>query len=193
MTQVRTRGGSTGRAPAGPLQPAESRGQGARAIDPTARAMTPARHGADASRWLRACTVCACLASPVASAAPEDARSLARLPAPALATLREEMLGNLRALHQIIELVSTGKVTQAGDLAERELGVSAMGRHRQLPLEARPGPHMPAAMHALGIEGHQAASRFAREASSGDRERALAALPALTTACVSCHHAYRTR
>ncbi len=50
---------------------------------------------------------------------------------------------------------------------------------------------MPPAMHQLGIDGHRAASAFARIAASGDREKTLAALPTLTQACVACHHAYR--
>jgi cytochrome c556 len=49
------------------------------------------------------------------------------------------------------------------------------------------------AMLAMGIDGHQAASGFARLAASGDREKAIAALPSLTAACVACHHAYRIR
>lgn len=137
--------------------------------------------------------VAAGLVGPAHGATPQDHRQLVTLPEASLVTLREEMLGNLRAVHQIVTLVSTGQLEEAGTLAERELGISAMGRNRVLPLEARPGAHMPAAMHALGIEGHQAASHFAREARSGDRARALTALSGLTTSCVACHHAYRVR
>jgi hypothetical protein len=52
---------------------------------------------------------------------------------------------------------------------------------------------MPPAMHALGIEGHRAASDFAKAAQAGDRERTLALLPSLTNACVSCHFSWRAR
>ncbi|MEF8718382.1 MAG: hypothetical protein V5B44_11900 [Candidatus Accumulibacter necessarius] len=45
----------------------------------------------------------------------------------------------------------------------------------------------------IGIDGHKAASEFARIAASGDREKTIAALPSLTTACVGCHYAYRIR
>jgi hypothetical protein len=126
-------------------------------------------------------------------AADDDTRQLAPLPAAAQARLRDEMLGNLRALSEILGLLAAGQVKQAGSVAEQELGYSAMGKNRSLPFEARPGAHMPAAMHQLGIEGHAAASQFARIAASGDRDQAIAALPSLTAACVACHHAYRIR
>jgi len=127
------------------------------------------------------------------AAAADDMRQLAPLPEAAAATLRAEMRDNLRALNEIMELLAADKVKEAGIVAEKELGLSAMGRHRSLPMEARPGPHMPPAMHGIGMEGHKAASAFARAAADGDRARALAALPAVTAGCVSCHHAYRIR
>lgn len=128
-----------------------------------------------------------------AAGAADDPRELVAMPEAARATLRKEMLGNLRAVQDIIEKLAQGSVREAGAVAEQELGVSAMGRNRLQPLEARPGAHMPPAMHMLGVQGHQAATAFAREASSGDLNRALAALPAVTGSCVACHHAYRLR
>ena len=99
--------------------------------------------------------------------AAEDARQLVTLPVKAQATLREEMLANLRVLNAILDLVAAGQAKEAGVLAEEELGITAMGKNRSLPLEARPGPHMPPAMHGLGVAGHQAASEFARIAATG--------------------------
>ncbi len=123
----------------------------------------------------------------------EDMRQLATLPPPAQETLREEMLANLVALNEILGLVAADKIKEAGVVAEQQLGLSAQGKNRDKPFEARPGPHMPAAMHALGMEGHRAASQFAKAAQAGDRARALALLPNLTNACVSCHAMWRTR
>jgi hypothetical protein len=125
--------------------------------------------------------------------AQEDGRTLVAIPAAAKTTLRNEMLTNLRVVNEVMQLVSTGKVKEAGTLAEEELGLTAMGRNARLPFDARPGAHMPPAMHAIGIDGHKAASRFARAAATGDREAALAALPEVTTSCVVCHHTYRIR
>ncbi len=122
-----------------------------------------------------------------------DNRQLATLPPAAQDALREEMLGNLLAINEILTLMAAGKLKEAGEVAEKALGQSAMGKHRDKPLDARPGPHMPPAMHGIGIDGHRAASEFARAASSGDRERALALLPNLTGTCVACHYSWRTR
>jgi hypothetical protein len=128
-----------------------------------------------------------------ATQAADDGRQLAPMPAAAQANLTIEMLGNLRSINEILTLTAAGKLKEAGQIAEQELGVSAMGANRSLPFDARPGPHMPPAMHSLGIDGHQAASEFARIAATGNREKTIAALPLLTGACVACHHAYRTR
>jgi hypothetical protein len=122
-----------------------------------------------------------------------DARPLAPLPPAAQESLREEMLGNLLAINEILTLMAAGKLKEAGQLAETSLGQSAMGKHRGKPLDARPGAHMPPAMHEIGMDGHRAASEFAKAAASGDREKALAELPKLTGACVACHYAWRTR
>ncbi|MBL0168007.1 MAG: cytochrome C [Propionivibrio sp.] len=128
-----------------------------------------------------------------ASNAAEDVRILATLPTPAVEVLRDEMRANMLALNEILVLIAEGKVKEAGIKAEQELGVSSMGRHRDKPFDARPGPHMPPEMHALGMEGHKSASEFARIAASGERNKTVDALPRLTSACVSCHAVYRIR
>ena len=132
----------------------------------------------------------------VGSAGPavaEDARQLVRLPPPAQEALRQEMLDNLLAVNEILSLMAAGKVREAGEVAESKLGRSAMGKHRDKPFEARPGPYMPPAMHGIGMDGHQAVSEFAAVARTGDRDKALALLPNLTGQCVACHFSYRTR
>ena len=123
----------------------------------------------------------------------EDTRQLAKLPAPAQESLRQEMLDNLVAVNEVLALMAEGKVKEAGEAAETKLGMSAMGKHRNKPFDARPGPHMPPAMHGIGIDGHKAVSEFAAVAKTGDRDKALALLPNLTSACVGCHFSYRTR
>jgi len=123
----------------------------------------------------------------------EDNRQLAKLPPAAQEALREEMRDNLLAINEILTLMAAGKVKEAGQFAETSLGKSAMGKHRGKPLDARPGAHMPQDMHQIGIDGHGAASEFAKVAASGDREKALALLPKLTEGCVACHYSWRTR
>jgi hypothetical protein len=123
----------------------------------------------------------------------EDTRQLAKLPEPAQESLRQEMLDNLVAVNEVLSLMAAGKVREAGEAAEAKLGMSAMGKHRSKPFDARPGPHMPPAMHGIGMDGHKAVSEFAAAAKTGDRDKALALLPNLTAACVGCHFSYRTR
>jgi hypothetical protein len=123
----------------------------------------------------------------------DDQRQLAVLPLPAQETLRQEMLDNLMTLNEILTLVGAGKLKEAGDIAEQTLGLSAQGKHRNKPFDARPGPHMPPAMHAIGMDGHRSASEFAKAAQAGDRERAMSLLPNLTNSCVSCHMSWRAR
>ncbi len=123
----------------------------------------------------------------------EDTRQLAKLPEPAQESLRQEMLDNLVAVNEVLSLMAAGKVKEAGEAAEAKLGMSAMGKHRGKPFDARPGPHMPPAMHGIGMDGHQAASEFAAVARTRDGDKALALLPNITSACVGCHFSYRTR
>lgn len=123
----------------------------------------------------------------------EDIRQLAELKPPAQETLRQEMLDNLIALNTIISLLAGNQVKEAGEVAEKELGRSAMGKNASKPFEARPGPQMPREMHQLSISGHLAATDFAKAATSGNRDKAMTELPALIGSCVACHAVYRIR
>ena len=123
----------------------------------------------------------------------EDTRQLAKMTPEARETLRQEMFDNLLALNNILTMLAANQVKEAGEVAEKELGRGAMGKNAHLPFEARPGPQMPRDMHQLAISGHFAASDFATAAASGDRDKALAALPAVTGTCIACHASYRTR
>jgi len=130
------------------------------------------------------------LAMPVQA---EDTRQFVQLTPQAQETLRQEMFDNLLAINEILTLMAANQVREAGQVAEARLGRGTMGKNARLPFEARPGPQMPPEMHNLGRNGHFAASDFARAAASGDREHAMALLPALTGSCVACHASFRTR
>ena len=136
------------------------------------------------------CLIAFCIAFPALA---EDTRQFAELKPQALETLRQEMRDNLIALNTIVTLLASNQVKEAGEVAEQELGRSAMGKNAAKPFEARPGPQMPRPMHEIAINGHLTASDFARAAASGDRDKALAELPALVGTCVACHASYRTR
>jgi hypothetical protein len=110
----------------------------------------------------------------------------------ARATLRAEMLDNQLALHHIIGALAEGQYAEAADIAEKELGIGAMGKPRKLPANARPGMYMTNEMHALGRASHGAASDFAKLATAGNPAATLTALQGITGACVACHRSYRT-
>jgi cytochrome c556 len=125
--------------------------------------------------------------------AAEDAREFVQMSPEARGELRSEMLDFQTALHQIVVALSEGKFTDAADTAERQIGLSAMGRHRNSPPNARPGMFMPNDMHMIARNMHGAASEFAKTAKTGDLGKSLGALQAVTGACVGCHRAYRTQ
>ncbi|MCB1903215.1 MAG: cytochrome c, partial [Gammaproteobacteria bacterium] len=128
-------------------------------------------------------------------AADTDSRQFVEMPPEARATLRAEMLDNQLALHSIISALAALNFTEAGDIAEKQLGISAMGNNRKLPQNARPGMYMPEEMHAIGRGSHVAASDFAKLAKAAkpaDLPKLLTALQTMTGACIACHRSYRT-
>ena len=138
-------------------------------------------------RWL----IGAAVALSGFAAQAEDVRQLVEMPPGAQALIREEMRDNVFALNAIIGLLAEGKLEEAGRLAEREMGTSAMGRFRGNP--SAPGRHMVPEMRKLGRGMHFAASEFADATAVGDLPDALAALKVLTDKCAACHAAYRVR
>jgi cytochrome c556 len=125
--------------------------------------------------------------------AAEDARTFVQMSPEARAALRAEMLDFQTALHLIVVDLGAGKFADAADTAEKQIGLSAMGRHRASPANARPGMYMPDDMHKIAVNMHAAGSEFARTARGGDLAKSLGALQAVTGACVGCHRAYRTQ
>ena len=128
--------------------------------------------------------------------AAQDSRELVKLPP----MMRDHMLANmrdhLRALDEMIEALSRGEVEKAGDIAEKRLGMTSMGRHGAAHL-AR---FMPKSMQAIGTGMHRAASKFVIAAANAelepDREafrKVYAALHQITQNCNACHAAFRLR
>lgn len=126
-------------------------------------------------------------------AADADSRQRVEMSAEARAELRAEMLDFQAALHSIVGALAEQQFDKAADITEKNIGVSAMGRHRNAPANARPGMFMPNDMHAIARSMHSAASDFAKVARNGDTTKALASLQAVTGACVACHRGYRTQ
>ena len=124
----------------------------------------------------------------------DDARELVKLPP----MMREHMLGNMRdhllTLDQILGAVAEAKFDDAAKLAEARLGMSSLSSHDA----AHMAPFMPKPMQDMGTAMHRAASRLVivlQDASVTPNAEALHKVAGsshdVTTACTSCHAAYR--
>lgn len=146
----------------------------------------------------RALIVLLLLAAPLAvaepPAPPEDHRVLVEMPELQRELLRQEMQETLVALNEIIGYLAEGDLSAAGETAESRMGISSMGKHAAAARGlGGPGRFMPDAMRQMGFGMHEAASRFAETAKRGDPAEAMRALQGVTSACLACHMAYRTR
>jgi hypothetical protein len=124
-------------------------------------------------------------------AMPEDARQVVEMPPLQRALMREDMLHHLAALNEVLGLLNAGKLQEAADLAEADMGLNSMGKHAAKTQGMGPGRFMPDGMRGIGIGMHKAASEFAEVARRGDRAAAYRALEPVTGACVACHAGYR--
>ena len=134
------------------------------------------------------------LAALLGVAQAQDAREAVKLPP----MMREHMLGNMRdhllTLNQILGDVADGNFDAAGKIAESRLGMSSLTYHDAEHM----APFMPKPMQDMGTAMHRAASRLVivlQDASVTPNAEALhkvaGSLHDVTTACTSCHAAYR--
>lgn len=124
----------------------------------------------------------------------QDSREAVKLPP----MMREHMLGNMRdhllTLDRILGAVADGKFDAAAKLAESRLGMSSLTFHDAEHM----APFMPKPMQDMGTAMHRAASRLvivlqdaAVTPSAESMRKVTGALHDVTTACTSCHAAYR--
>jgi cytochrome c556 len=127
-------------------------------------------------------------------AAAQDSRELVKLPAP----MQEHMLSNMRdhlvTLNDIIGGIAEEKYDQAAKLVEQRLGMSSLAAHDA----AHMAPFMPKPMQDMGTNMHHAASQLVivlQDASitpdAQSMRRIDKAIHQITSACTSCHAAYR--
>jgi hypothetical protein len=122
---------------------------------------------------------------------PPDHRQLVEMPPQTRAFVRQDMLGHLTAINEIVADLGKGDLKSAADTAESQLGVSTMGKYRGS--RYAPGRFMPTAMRNMGWTLHKAASDFAKVARQGDTKQAYIALEKVTSSCIGCHFSFRTR
>ena len=130
------------------------------------------------------------------AAAAQDSRELVKLPAP----MQEHMLSNMRdhlvTLNDIIGDIAEEKYDQAAKLVEQRLGMSSLTAHDA----AHMAPFMPKPMQDMGTNMHHAASQLVivlQDTSitpdAQSMRRIDKAIHQITSACTSCHAAYRIR
>jgi hypothetical protein len=143
--------------------------------------VVPAAYSADASK----------ASTQSAATGMTDTRQLVEMPEQARQFMRDDMLLHLSALNQIFMHLADNNLEAAAEVAESQLGESAMGKHRGSGMG--PGRFMPLEMRKLGWSMHESASEFARVVKKGDMAESYKALQQVTSACVACHYSYRNR
>jgi hypothetical protein len=131
------------------------------------------------------------LATPALAA--DDSRQLVNMPDLPRALMRADMLDHTAAISEIVNYLAQGKYTTAAETAEKRIGRATMGKHAGAARGQGPGRFMPDTMRQMGFNMHDAADEFAKVARGGDPAKSLTALHQLTSSCVACHMAYRTR
>lgn len=135
-------------------------------------------------------------ALPVISEEMKDVRTLVKLPADIENKMLVNMRDHIRALDDIIHAVQTGEYEDAESIAESRLGWSSLVRRGDQEV----ADHWPKPMQAMADQMYDAGSNFvivAQNASVEDSkesyQKVIAALGQMTSACRSCHEAYRLR
>ncbi|HEC86240.1 MAG: hypothetical protein DRR08_01780 [Candidatus Parabeggiatoa sp. nov. 2] len=120
-------------------------------------------------------------------------RLFVEMPPKVQQVLLQDMSSHQAALIQVYTLLAEGKLNEAADIAEVQMGNSARGKHRGTGMG--PGRFMPFEMRRIGWSMHESASEFARIAKKADitQAQAYAVLQKVTAACVACHYSYRIR
>ena len=107
--------------------------------------------------------------------------------------MQQHMMSNMRdhlaAINEILINLSNDELDKAAEIAEYRLGMSSLESHGASHM----AKFMPEGMRQAGTAMHRAASRFALKAQEGDVLPAYKALADITSACVTCHSAYKVK
>jgi hypothetical protein len=125
------------------------------------------------------------------SAAAEDNRMAIDLPPEVKVDFLEHMRTHMTSLNDVIQLLSDGKIHEAGTVARAKMAIGAgKGFGRFMPPEFR----------EMGFEFHQAAGDFARTAAdlpeppdAAAWAKAMNGLAQITMRCNGCHAAFRVK
>ena len=123
------------------------------------------------------------------SIAADDTRELVQLPEMMQQHMMKNMRDHLKSINEILSSLGVGDLYMAAQIAEQRLGMSSLDSHNASHM----AKFMPEGMRLAGTSMHKAASRFALKAEEGDLLPAYKLLSEITSACVTCHAAYRIR
>jgi hypothetical protein len=133
--------------------------------------------------------VLSALAAPGAKA--EDTRTAVDLPPDVRTQFLEHMRTHMNALNDVVQLMSEGKIREAGSTARKEM---AIGQGQGF------GRYMPAEFREMGFEYHRAADDFARIASevpeppdAAGWSKLVDGLAKITVRCNACHAVFRVK
>ena len=138
---------------------------------------------------LTAGLVLTALATPAAKA--EDSRTAVDLPPDVKTQFLEHMRTHMNALNDVVQLMSEGKIREAGSTARKEM---AIGQGQGF------GRYMPPEFREMGFEYHRAADDFARIASevpeppdAAGWSKLVDGLAKITVRCNACHAVFRVK
>lgn len=127
----------------------------------------------------------------VSAASAEDARTAIDLPPDVRVQFLEHMRTHMNSLNSVVQLMSEGKVREAGSTAEQQM---AFGQGRGF------GRFMPPEFRQMGFGFHKAAGDFARIAAEAPEppdavgwKKLVTGLADITARCNSCHAMFRVK
>lgn len=106
------------------------------------------------------------------------------------AALKGEMVDLLSAMRQVYALAGENRYLEAGDLAEKLVGQTAMDRHTDA---FPPQMFMPTNMRVMAQALNRRGTDWAFALRTGDRSRADTAFGQLLATCSACHHNFQLR
>ena len=133
--------------------------------------------------------VLSAIATPAAKA--EDTRTAVDLPPDVKTQFLEHMRTRENSLNNVVQLMSEGKIREAGSTARKEM---AIGEGQGF------GRYMPPEFREMGFEFHRAADDFARIASEVPEppdatgwSKLVGGLAKITVRCNACHAVFRVK
>jgi hypothetical protein len=139
-------------------------------------------------KWILAAGLLSAL---TVSAQAEDNRTALDLPPGVREQFLEHMRTHLTSLNDVIQLMASGKIHEAGELARKEM---AIGKGAGF------GRYMPPGFREMGFEFHKAADEFARVTGelpeppdAAGWAKATNGLAQITVRCNACHATFRVK